>query len=858
MSDFVVSGRITADSTDAERALKGTGDAMRQAGTETSKLGQEGRKAATQTDTLTRAERQASQAANALAASNTKAALTARQVGAANGVAAGSLSNLTAQFNDIGVMLAAGQNPLQLALQQGTQISQVIGPMGAAGAVKSLGAAFLGMLNPVSLVTIGTIAGGAALFQYAQGALAAGRDSRTFEEILDSLSESVSTYTELVDLADTSTDDLTERFGAASAAARVTAEFLAELARVEAIRDVDAAVQALTETFGGLSRTDLVSTRGGVMAEIGRTMFALRDELDLTDDQAAAVVVSLEQLANAGSMTEKIEAANDLQEAFQRVFGSVENIPPALANVAREAGLVALQAGEIEGAIAPAIDTTQRLISTYQQYARTRQMGANAERQDALELLATMQAQNDLQAVINDFGADSLEVAKQRAEAERDAFEETLAGRDISEELKDELRNAFDAAVSLSQVDLTSGLSGAAGEARQIARELGISLEAAQRLQGFNSEIDRLQFETSIQGLSEVDRRIATAQRQMEIDPDSDQGGQLAEQIRANYAAEQARRDREAGSRGRSRTRRPEVDPTEKLITNLEQELAILRELDPVQQEMLRQREALNGASAAQREQIEGLITTRLREADAMELAEANIQTLRDVSYSVFDDLIDSGGDLESVLNNLSNALIKMIQQALLLGEGPLASILSPGGGGGLIGSVINAVLPGRGGIPGRADGGMIPGYADGGDLQVGGRAAGTLSGVGGPREDNILFWGSDGEFMVNARSTAKYRHILEAINQDRMPAFADGGRLGSTNSSPAVLTPFGSADMTAQRGDGSVPRIELVVTAADGVTVEQAGEIAASVALTIQQGSARAQQKAMPGQLTASQLRRG
>jgi chromosome segregation ATPase len=39
--------------------------------------------------------------------------------------AAGSVGNLTSQFNDIGVMLAAGQNPLQLAIQQGTQIGQV-------------------------------------------------------------------------------------------------------------------------------------------------------------------------------------------------------------------------------------------------------------------------------------------------------------------------------------------------------------------------------------------------------------------------------------------------------------------------------------------------------------------------------------------------------------------------------------------------------------------------------------------------------------------------------------------------------------------------------------------------------------
>ena len=52
-----------------------------------------------------------------------------------------------------------------MAIQQGTQIAQVIGHLGAAGAVKAMGTAFLSVINPVSLLTIGTIAGGAALFQ---------------------------------------------------------------------------------------------------------------------------------------------------------------------------------------------------------------------------------------------------------------------------------------------------------------------------------------------------------------------------------------------------------------------------------------------------------------------------------------------------------------------------------------------------------------------------------------------------------------------------------------------------------------------------------------------------------------------
>lgn len=87
-------------------------------------------------------------------------------VGQSSQVAALNTANLAAQFNDIGVTAAMMQSPLQIALQQGTQISQVFGGMGAAGAVKALGAAFVSIISPISLLTIGVVAGVAAFIQY--------------------------------------------------------------------------------------------------------------------------------------------------------------------------------------------------------------------------------------------------------------------------------------------------------------------------------------------------------------------------------------------------------------------------------------------------------------------------------------------------------------------------------------------------------------------------------------------------------------------------------------------------------------------------------------------------------------------
>lgn len=77
----------------------------------------------------------------------------------------GQTGNLAAQFQDIAVQLQSGQSPFTIALQQGTQVSAVLGPLGAGGAAKALGAAFMSLLSPVSLITIGAIAAGGALIQ---------------------------------------------------------------------------------------------------------------------------------------------------------------------------------------------------------------------------------------------------------------------------------------------------------------------------------------------------------------------------------------------------------------------------------------------------------------------------------------------------------------------------------------------------------------------------------------------------------------------------------------------------------------------------------------------------------------------
>ena len=75
-------------------------------------------------------------------------------------------TNVAYQLQDIFSTAALGMSPMTVALQQGPQLASVFGETGAAGAVKTLGTAFLSLVSPVSLATIGLTGLTAAAIQY--------------------------------------------------------------------------------------------------------------------------------------------------------------------------------------------------------------------------------------------------------------------------------------------------------------------------------------------------------------------------------------------------------------------------------------------------------------------------------------------------------------------------------------------------------------------------------------------------------------------------------------------------------------------------------------------------------------------
>ncbi|MBD3787217.1 MAG: hypothetical protein IE922_09640 [Sphingomonadales bacterium] len=236
-------------------------------------------------------------------------------------------------------------------------------------------------------------------------------------------------------------------------------------------------------------------------------------------------------------------------------------------------------------------------------------------------------------------------------------------------------------------------------------------------------------------------------------------------------------------------------------------ELDILRETNPVQQELLRHREALSAATPKQRAELEGLITVYQAEKERMDEIKAASNELRSNMEQSFVGLIRGADSFGEALGRVLDKIADMAASSAFDMLWDAAS--GGGGGGGLFGGFMDWL------IPGKADGGQV-------------------IGAGGPREDNLLHWLSNGEFVVNAASTSQYLPLLEAINAGmsprelmpallgRVPRLADGGRVGvisaarlpslsGTSASAGATTPSGTIvlqatiNLAGARGDREI-----------------------------------------------------
>lgn len=338
------------------------------------------------------------------------------------------------------------------------------------------------------------------------------------------------------------------------------------------------------------------------------------------------------------------------------------------------------------------------------------------------------------------------------------------------------------------------GAAGTANASKQIEIEAlrsGKSVAEARRTV-LEAEIRREGEMRSAQSENLAERAIVAAETQTRIHG-VELDRQLEDERKAAGERERiATRSRAGGGGGRSR----QTDGAERLILSLERELDLLRATDPVQKEMIRNREALANATAAERAMIEELIIARERERAAQDQIKEAWEFSKNAAYDALDALIIQGATASDVMANLARTIAQALLQSALLGSGPLAGIFG-GQGTGLF-----DIIRGAGGIPTNADGGWI-------------------SGPGGPRDDKVLSWLSNGEFVVNAASAARYRPLLEQINS--APRFAAGGSVGG-------------APFPGTVGQAGREPIEILLTLTDDLDA-RVGKTAEGVSVRVMKG---------------------
>jgi hypothetical protein len=204
-------------------------------------------------------------------------------------------ANAGYQFQDIAVTAAMGMNPLMIGLQQGTQLASVVSSMEKP--VAGLASAFMSIVSPVSLITIGLTAGVAALIQYFTSA---DEGSEKFEQKFAKQAELIAT--------------VAARWGDAYPALKAYSDQLQTTAdQAELVAGQNAAVELrykqMGEALDGLVK---------IAPEVSRSL------RDITSDQGTKAAIAYEQAVS--DMRKALEGGKDPSEAFGRATQALSTI----------------------------------------------------------------------------------------------------------------------------------------------------------------------------------------------------------------------------------------------------------------------------------------------------------------------------------------------------------------------------------------------------------------------------------------------------------------------------------------------------------------------------------------------------
>ncbi len=400
-------------------------------------------------------------------------------------------SNLAAQFNDIGVQLAGGQSPFLIALQQGTQITQALGPTGARGAVAALGGAFMSMLNPVSLATIAVIGLGGIAIQYFASVISEGdksaevlkREADLIQQVAARWGDTVPALQEYAEVR----RKLAEQAELKEATAIAVAEQWSDVKKrveevVPAIADVvimlqqagaeDAEIVALQRAFSHLQEaTDDQKASAEEAKAVQSALMTLFNTIGIpvTSELAAQFQGLAESIAKASEAADKFKFDEAIKKSEFTPLGSVGPVFSGGGRFIDEAEVQNRRANATKSQFQTEQDRASRRGRRSQPREDEYQRATDAVVARTAALIAETEAQRGLNPLVDDYG-----FAAERARMERElltAAEE--AGKEITPQLREQI-------ASLAEQYALAGAESARLAKDQ--RELHRAMEDFQRL----------------------------------------------------------------------------------------------------------------------------------------------------------------------------------------------------------------------------------------------------------------------------------------------------------------------------------------------------------------------------------------
>jgi len=338
----------------------------------------------------------------------------------------GASANVFAQLNDIAVMMSAGQNPMQLAMQQGMQLNQVWAQLG--GNIKSIGgvigSALMSMLNPINLVTIGVIAFGSAAVNWF---MASGDEAKKTKTAMEGLTDAVDSYIATSQSATVPTKALREEFGSMAFAARDALSALADVERKAAIDALNVSLMGLKTSLTAV--TIIGSQNGKALSGLG-----LADDFGLAADQAQRLEGALLALDNAATLPEMSAAAIEVRDALDASRDTAGNLSGPLEAAYTEINKIVVEASKMQGEIENAsfsiwdfvagANSAANALAGAAGWAQT--LAANAANA-AAQIWSVMSAMAEQRVRAESYIENSTTIG---------AYQEYARGRNIGEEIK--------------------------------------------------------------------------------------------------------------------------------------------------------------------------------------------------------------------------------------------------------------------------------------------------------------------------------------------------------------------------------------------------------------------------------------